>query len=152
MAKSGFLVFIAAALLLSGCSFNIDFGGSTATPEATLSTNVINSSGYTLSTTQFVSTSQAFAVYPPEGWENQEKNSEIQVQYISTDGATIISTRFTNTGYTLDQSAFENYINATQENYYAYEDNYSEISREMHLDQGYGMVYVTYNYNNVRII
>jgi hypothetical protein len=162
--KVGFIVFISVMLVLSGCSFNIDLGGATPTSEPgvglvtpqtgidarpTGSATSSGTSAYTLSASQYVITSQAFAVYPPEGWENQSADSEIQVEYISPDGTVLITTRFTNTGYTLDTQAFENFINATQENYYSSEPNYAELSRDLHLNEGYGSVYVNFDFNNV---
>ena len=169
--KTGLFVITAAALLLSGCSFSINLGDTTPTsqppaviisptagqetqpPEATATTASIEPSTgtgtYKLSTTQFVLPSQAFALYPPEGWENQAKDSKEKVVYVSPDGSVIISTRFTNTGYKLSPAAFEAYINGNQENIYSTESNYLELSRELHSDQGTGMVYVTFNYNNV---
>jgi hypothetical protein len=162
--KSILFVVTVTSMLLSACSFSINLGNATPTAQPpaiavtpligqetrpTESTSTTGTTGYKLSTSQFVIPSQAFTVYPPEGWENQSKDSEIQVEYISPDGSVLITTRFTNTGYTLDQTALENYINGNQDNIYAIQTNYAEQSRELHLDQGYGMVYVTFDYNNV---
>jgi hypothetical protein len=162
--KTVLFVVTVTSLLLSACSFSINLGDTTPTAQPptievtpvtgqetkpTESTSTTGTSTYTLSTTQFVIPSQAFSLYPPEGWENQSKDREIKVEYISPDGSVVITTQFTNTGYTLDKTAFENYINGTQENFYSSETNYAEQSRELHLDQGYGMVYVTFDFNNV---
>ena len=168
LGKVCLFVVTAAALLLSGCSFSVNLGNTTPTSlppavvvspvtgqettptESAASTEASSgTSAYTLSTTQFILPSKAFAVYPPEGWENQQKDSEIEVAYISPDGSVVITTEFTNTGYTLDTTALENYIDGNQANIYSGKSNYSEQSRELHLDQGYGMVYVTFDYNNV---
>jgi hypothetical protein len=162
--KKVLFVVTVTSMLLSACSFSINLGDTTPTAQPptievtpvtgqetkpTESTSTTGTSTYTLSTTQFVIPSQAFSLYPPEGWENQSKDREIKVEYISPDGSVVITTQFTNTGYTLDQTAFENYINGNQGNLYANKPNYAEESRELHLDQGYGIVYVTFDYNNI---
>jgi hypothetical protein len=155
--RAGMIVFLSFALLLSGCSFSIDLGGTsqpgfgTTTPQAVgqKEPGSAGSGNYSLSTTQFVLPSKAFAVYPPEGWENLAPDSKIQVRYLSPDGSVFISTQFTNTGYELDDTSFENYINGNQDNLYYMEDNYSETGRDLHLKDGYGTVYITYDYNNI---
>lgn len=136
------------SLLLSACSFSINLGDTTPTPETISSTNAINTTGNTLSTELYKNKNGAFEFNPPSGWENSHEN-DYQVTYISSDGATLITVDYTNTGYTLDTTSMESYINGNEANLYSFKDGYSETSRELNLDQGYATVYKTFNYNNV---
>jgi hypothetical protein len=167
--KQSLFVLAIAAILLSSCSFSINLGNPTSTTAPTPAAIVVSTQPsvdtrptedpttsssttagtYKLSSTLLTNPEGAFSLYPPDGWENQAKDSKIKVSYISPDGSVLITTQFTNTGYKLDGAGFENFINGNQDNVYFSETNYTETSREINADKGTGMVYVTFDWNNV---
>ncbi len=164
--KASVAVLLAVSFVLAGCGFNISFGSTEtptekpqATPEVvrateapvTAPTNDVSAptvdSG-TLSTTLYKNKNGGFQFYPPEGWSNTDEN-DFQVTFTSPDNTTLITVNYTNTGYKLSAQNMEYYINGNETNIFSFYDAYSEISRELHLDEGYATVYKTFNYQDV---
>jgi hypothetical protein len=162
--KASVAVLLAVSFVLAGCGFNISLGAKEtpttqvrATPEVTtapvttepVTTEPVTTTGSAgLSTTLYKNANGAFQFYPPEGWTNTHEN-DFQVTFTSPDNATLITVDFTNTGYKLDAQSMEYYINGNEANLFSFNDAYSEISRDLHLDEGYGTVYKTFNTSNV---
>jgi hypothetical protein len=160
--KKVLFVVTVTSMLLSACSFSVNLGNPTPTaqpPAVNVATEGLNvtavtnttgssTSTDTLSTELYKNKNGAFEINPPSGWEISIENN-YQVTYTSPDGATLITVDYTNTGYTLDTTSMESYINGNEANLYSFKDGYSETSRELKLDQGSATVYKTFNYNNI---
>jgi hypothetical protein len=167
--KASVAVLLAVSFVLAACGFNISLGGTdtpTNRPQATRevsratessgtipSTEAIASSGSTttsgtLSATLYKNKNGGFEFYPPESWIMSGENSHA-VSFSTSDNFSLVTVRYTNTGYKLDAAGFETFINGNELNRYSFKDSYTETSRDLKADQGVGTVYKSFNYNNV---
>ena len=79
---------------------------------------------FQLDTTRYTHRSGAFSFYPPKGWKLDE--SDVNAFYSPADQKGAVEVNVTNTGYTLDEQSFENFVRNSEDNFFAGRDQYIE--------------------------
>jgi hypothetical protein len=80
-----------------------------------------------------------FTVYPPVGWTVE--TGDASASFEAPDYSGFIYVQVTNTGYGLDEDAFESFVQAREANRFADYEDYEEISYE--IDTSWGIAAVT---------
>jgi len=155
-------VVLAAFILVVGAACSAASGGAspTATPEAThppqllpttepkptvempaLPTQGSAPSGaapFELDSTVYKHPSGTFSFNPPAGWTPDEGRSG--VVFTSPDEAGKLDFSVTNTGYQLDAASLEEYVKATEANYFGSFSNYNQDQYQFDKDKGTAQV------------
>lgn len=74
-----------------------------------------------------------FELYPPAGWSAEEDSGS--VSFADPTGVGFVYLQVTNVGYEFDGTAFENFVNAREANFFGGYDRYSEVDRQMDTEE-----------------
>lgn len=89
-------------------------------------------SGAELDSTVYTHPDGSFALNPPLGWEVTSDEASVSIE--APDGTGFIYAQVTNTGYGLDATAFTNFVESRDLNFFLDFDDYLEVSQEVDTD------------------
>lgn len=93
---------------------------------------------FELSTTIYSHPDGLFELYPPAGWEIDEKSGGVTFTEPGADG--FINVEITNTSYQIDGGSFEQFVDARDQNFFGTFDGYEVINRQVDPDIGLARV------------
>jgi len=106
-----------------------------------------NSSISTIFLINYTHPTNCFKVSYPVGWNVEEHQTS--VTFNDPDDSGTIEILMENTGLILDAVSFENFINATEINWFGTYKNYQETGREIDVEKGYARLTKTLDWNKI---
>lgn len=85
-----------------------------------------------LDSTVYTQPDSSFSLNPPVGWEVTSDDGSASIE--SPDGSGFIYVQVTNTGYSLDATAFTNFVENRDLNFFTGFDDYVEVAQEVDTD------------------
>jgi hypothetical protein len=101
----------------------------TAGPQATPEPTTLAAPDLSLGEDTYVHPSASFSLVPPAGWTIEE--SDGAASFKAPDGTGFIYVQITNTGYELNDDAFDSFVTHRDRNFFSYTEDYEIVAKDV---------------------